>query len=264
MYGSDESKSIGARIGKARESKGMTQQVLSEKIEKLKGEKLSRSLVTKWENGRRRIDSEDIVMLCKILDCSAGYLLGLEEFPDKDIERSAIAKYTGLTEESVIRLHDINESIKESERFLTPIIEEEENEHGKFTHLSFIVDDELNKESFYSYMVRIGELEGVFAFLNTLISYSNKLEKISNNVNSELRNKVNGFGLDERDDYEIRIYSLGLQQECSFELNEIAEQIFKQDAGKLFPHRTRILDIATTTKDKYKSEHPEIKTIYSF
>ncbi len=95
----DSNRMIGERIGKLITEKGITQQVLSDRIG------VKRETVVQWLNGSRKIKAEHIIMLCKALDVSADYLLGLSEVESLDPDLRSCCDYTGLSEDEVDYLY---------------------------------------------------------------------------------------------------------------------------------------------------------------
>lgn len=55
---------IGQALKKARESKGMTQRELAEKLY------VDTSLVCRWEKGKRRIMADELIVILEILEMS--------------------------------------------------------------------------------------------------------------------------------------------------------------------------------------------------
>lgn len=60
---------IGERIRQLRSEKGMSQEQLAEALH------ISRQAVSKWETGESIPDTERVMLLCRVLDISADYLL---------------------------------------------------------------------------------------------------------------------------------------------------------------------------------------------
>ena len=60
---------IGERIRQLRSGKGMSQEQLAEALH------ISRQAVSKWETGESVPDTERVMLLCRVLDISADYLL---------------------------------------------------------------------------------------------------------------------------------------------------------------------------------------------
>lgn len=61
------------RLRELRLEKGLTQQELSKKIN------ISTACINRWENNLRVPNIDSIIVLCKFFDCSADYLIGLED-----------------------------------------------------------------------------------------------------------------------------------------------------------------------------------------
>lgn len=66
-------KNIGKRIKEERQLNKLTQQELAEQIG------VTQDSISLWEKGKRIPDTQYIISLCKILNISSDYLLGLEE-----------------------------------------------------------------------------------------------------------------------------------------------------------------------------------------
>lgn len=67
---------IGKNIKKYRELKGFTQKQLVEMISERKGDKVSKNVVSNWENGLNKPDADTIEILLDIFDIDANTLLG--------------------------------------------------------------------------------------------------------------------------------------------------------------------------------------------
>lgn len=67
------SKEVGSRLKESRKSKGLTQREVSQML----GIVLQQYQT--YESGRYELDYDKLIKLCKILDVSADYLLGLSE-----------------------------------------------------------------------------------------------------------------------------------------------------------------------------------------
>lgn len=95
---------IGLRIARLREEKGLSQQQLTEELEKY-GLKVRRETVTQWENGTRDLKTEYTIKLSEYFNVSADYLLGLSEIPSRNETIQSINEYTGLSQDAVAALH---------------------------------------------------------------------------------------------------------------------------------------------------------------
>lgn len=61
------------RLRELRLEKGLTQQELSKKIN------ISTACINRWEKNLRVPNIDSIIVLCKFFDCSADYIIGLED-----------------------------------------------------------------------------------------------------------------------------------------------------------------------------------------
>lgn len=59
--------------------------------------------IKNWESGQNEPDYDTLIKLCKELNCSSDYLLGLEECTNKHSQ--FIHEYTGISESAINRLH---------------------------------------------------------------------------------------------------------------------------------------------------------------
>ncbi len=66
-------KSVGQRLAKARKAAGYTQQQTADKLQ------IFRQAYARFENGVFELNYEQIILLCKLFDCTSDYLLGLSE-----------------------------------------------------------------------------------------------------------------------------------------------------------------------------------------
>lgn len=66
-------KQVGQRLAQARKQAKYTQQQVAEKMNIL------RQAYARFENGVFELNYEQIIMLCKLFDCSSDYLLGLSD-----------------------------------------------------------------------------------------------------------------------------------------------------------------------------------------
>lgn len=99
---------IGARLRDAREahnpklSRQKLVDILNNRPDKPDAMTLERYKA--WELGNNPVSSDWIVVLCKVLDCDAGYLFG--EYAEKKRSISDACTITGLSENSVAVLND--------------------------------------------------------------------------------------------------------------------------------------------------------------
>lgn len=61
------------RLKELREEKGLTQQQLAMQLG------ISTACISRWEKNLRVPDINSIILLCKYFDCTADYLIGLED-----------------------------------------------------------------------------------------------------------------------------------------------------------------------------------------
>lgn len=66
-------KQVGQRLAQARKQAKLSQQQVAEKMGIL------RQAYARYENGLFELNYEQIILLCKLFDCSSDYLLGLAE-----------------------------------------------------------------------------------------------------------------------------------------------------------------------------------------
>ena len=64
---------LGENIRKARKAAGVTQKELAERLQVYQKD------ISRWETGVRTPSAEYIIQICKALDISADYLLGLKD-----------------------------------------------------------------------------------------------------------------------------------------------------------------------------------------
>lgn len=86
---------FGEKLRKIRKSKRMTQPVLAKMLE------VDRSMISAYENGTAFPKIERLITLCKILNVSADYLLGVSDVRDTDRD--------ALTDEQNLSLREIAE-----------------------------------------------------------------------------------------------------------------------------------------------------------
>ena len=94
--------SIGLRISKLREERGLQQNQLAEALAKL-GIQVRRETVTQWENGSRDLKTEYTVKLADFFGVTCDYIL--REIESENVN---ISKETGLTNDSIKRLRELN------------------------------------------------------------------------------------------------------------------------------------------------------------
>ena len=67
---------------------------------------VSLGVLSDWQNGNKTPRGDSIAKLSKYFGVSADYLLGLTEAQTVDTDLSAVADYTGLTENAILALKD--------------------------------------------------------------------------------------------------------------------------------------------------------------
>lgn len=91
--------SIGKRISQLRSANNMTQAELGEKV------RVSREQINYWENGRRDMKTENIVLIADALNTTCDYLLRGVESSNMDVHRA-----TGLSNYAIILLKTLNKT----------------------------------------------------------------------------------------------------------------------------------------------------------
>lgn len=91
------------RLTQERKNIGFSQERLSEILE------ISRDTLSKWENGHRFPDIEQLQKICKIFNCDADYMLGNIEERSHDIRK--MMNKTGLSDSTIQLLEDLNVDI---------------------------------------------------------------------------------------------------------------------------------------------------------
>ena len=99
---------INETVKELRLRENMTQAELAEKLN------CNRQKIADWERGKTTPAADDIILLAKIFNVSADYLLGISKVKTNDRDVRFICEYTGLDEESV-------ENLKVNECFKVPI-----------------------------------------------------------------------------------------------------------------------------------------------
>lgn len=94
-----------SRLTEIMKDRGLNQTHLQAKILEQSGKTLQRQTISLYMNGQSKPDTERLTLLCRALDVSADYLLGISEQESIDPEINAICAYTGLSKEGVEALH---------------------------------------------------------------------------------------------------------------------------------------------------------------
>lgn len=82
-------------IKKLRTDKKLTQETFAEKLH------CNRQKIADWERGKSAPSAEDLVLLSKVFDVSADYILGISDTFTTDSEMKFVCNYTGLSEGAV-------------------------------------------------------------------------------------------------------------------------------------------------------------------
>jgi len=88
------------RLTHEREERGYTQEKFSEMLG------ISRDTLSKWENGHRLPDIEQLQKICKIFNCDSDYMLG--NIPEHSHDIRKMMNKTGLSETSILLLERWN------------------------------------------------------------------------------------------------------------------------------------------------------------
>ncbi len=94
-----------SRLTKIMGDRGLNQTHLQAKIFEQSGKTLQRQTISLYMNGQSKPDTERLTLICRALDVSADYLLGISEQESIDPEINAICKYTGLSKDGVDAIH---------------------------------------------------------------------------------------------------------------------------------------------------------------
>lgn len=91
--------SVNETIKRLRTERKLTQNDLAELMN------CNRQKIADLERGKSTPSANDLILLSKIFNVSADYLLGLSDTPTTDKDIQFICEYTGLSEKSVEKLH---------------------------------------------------------------------------------------------------------------------------------------------------------------
>lgn len=80
---STSSVSIGQRIASMRGFRRLTQEQLGGMVG------VTKQTVSGWEHGKRTPDSDMLAKICRAIDCSADYIIGLSDMPSGHFAGSA-------------------------------------------------------------------------------------------------------------------------------------------------------------------------------
>lgn len=95
------------RLREVMEARGENQTTLAKKAAAELGVAINRQSISQYMLGQSKPDTDRLTAFCKILDCSADYLLGLTEVQSISPKLRSMATYTGLTESALKYLHEL-------------------------------------------------------------------------------------------------------------------------------------------------------------
>ena len=98
---------INERIGLLRSSLGLSGKEFAEVLSEKTGKKYTRSTVNNWETGGYNIKADDIIAISSSFDVPTDWLLGLSEVRTLETDIRMICQYTGLSEDAVAYLHNL-------------------------------------------------------------------------------------------------------------------------------------------------------------
>ena len=165
-------KSIGLKIEELLNNNEKKQKDLAKHLS------ISSNIVSYWCNGTRKPNINQIVQISEYFNVSTDYLIGLSNTPTTDKDIQFICDYTGLTKESVEKLHH--------EKTLTPtendeFTKEEQTQiiDSEFLILNkFISEGYLKKTSyFYNKYIECSEFEKSESKSKSKKVYKTKVEK---------------------------------------------------------------------------------------
>ena len=125
--------SVNETIKRLRTERKLTQNDLAELMN------CNRQKIADLERGKSTPSANDLILLSKIFNVSADYLLGLSDTATTDKDIQFICKYTGLSERAieVLSIYNNNKRIKNQ---LTPIIDKLLKSH-KLPFICWCFDD---------------------------------------------------------------------------------------------------------------------------
>lgn len=89
------------RLREVMEERGINQTQLSALLLEKYDHSMQRQTISLYMNGQSKPDTERLTLLCKALNVSADYLLGLAEHETPNEDMRAMCEYTGLSEEAL-------------------------------------------------------------------------------------------------------------------------------------------------------------------
>ena len=106
---------INNRIGKLRSELGLSGREFAEKLG------VTRSTVNNWETGGYNVKADDIEKICSTFSVSADWLIGISDVKNPETSVQAIHNYTGLSEQAIEVLHNMNSEYRTA---LMPLFED--------------------------------------------------------------------------------------------------------------------------------------------
>ena len=106
---------INNRIGKLRSELGLSGREFAEKLG------VTRSTVNNWETGGYNVKADDIERICNTFNVSADWLIGISDVKNPETTVQAIHNYTGLSEQAIEVLHNMNSEYRTA---LMPLFED--------------------------------------------------------------------------------------------------------------------------------------------
>lgn len=125
--------SVNETIKRLRTERKLTQNDLAELMN------CNRQKIADLERGKSTPSANDLILLSKIFNVSADYLLGITDVQTKDKDVKFICDYTGLSERAIEVLSIYNNS-KRTKNKLTPIIDKLLKSH-KLTYICCCIDE---------------------------------------------------------------------------------------------------------------------------
>lgn len=116
-------KEFGEILSKLRESRNESQQQLADAVG------VTRQTLSRYENADRTINIEVMLEIAKHYNVSADYMLGLTENQTTDSNLQSVCEYTGLSETSVTKLHEMGSLLRNriiNGTFMEDLIDSEE------------------------------------------------------------------------------------------------------------------------------------------
>lgn len=109
---------INETVKELRLRENMTQVELAEKLN------CNRQKIADWERGKTTPAADDIILLAKIFNVSADYLLGLTDTPTIDKDLRFISDYTQLDYSVITAIHELKgDGIKLINNIIKTVIE---------------------------------------------------------------------------------------------------------------------------------------------